>query len=334
MSSKKLLVVIGATGTQGGSVIETILSDPAWRIRGVTRNPSSSRAQTLAAKGVELAQADINDPSTLTQAFDGAHAIFGLTDSWSLLNPKNESKLKPGQRLIEWAFEEELQYGKNIFDAAAQVPTLERLVYSTLPHLKRLSGGKYDKGYHFDAKGFAVEYAKEKYPELWGKTSLVQLGFYLSNFIGHPWMTPKKNEVTGAYEFRLPAKHYVYPMVAAETDTGLFVQALLAAPAGKNLAAYRQWISGEDFVDLWAKTLGVKATLKFGSVDAALPDFREELDHIFDFGLEYGYFGHSVDKSLIDPHQLDPNLQLGTVEEWIKAQDWSGLEDPSSKWAH
>ena len=56
--SSKLLVVFGATGLQGGSVIKTLLADSAlakqYKIRGITRDPKKPAAQELAAQGVEL----------------------------------------------------------------------------------------------------------------------------------------------------------------------------------------------------------------------------------------------------------------------------------------
>lgn len=59
MSDKKLLVVFGATGQQGGSVITSILNDQKvasqWKIRGITRDPSKPNAKALEAKGVETA---------------------------------------------------------------------------------------------------------------------------------------------------------------------------------------------------------------------------------------------------------------------------------------
>jgi uncharacterized protein YbjT (DUF2867 family) len=57
MADKRLLVVFGATGKQGGSVIKSILDDPVtaaqYSIRGITRDPSKPAAQELAASGVE-----------------------------------------------------------------------------------------------------------------------------------------------------------------------------------------------------------------------------------------------------------------------------------------
>jgi uncharacterized protein YbjT (DUF2867 family) len=58
MSSKKILVVFGATGNQGGSVINSVLSDPIsaeqFQIIGITRDPSKPSAVALAEKGVKL----------------------------------------------------------------------------------------------------------------------------------------------------------------------------------------------------------------------------------------------------------------------------------------
>ena len=58
-SGKKVLTIFGATGNQGGAVINTILNDPQassqFQLRGITRNASSSKAKALADKGVELA---------------------------------------------------------------------------------------------------------------------------------------------------------------------------------------------------------------------------------------------------------------------------------------
>ncbi|KAL7954071.1 hypothetical protein V8C34DRAFT_295394 [Trichoderma compactum] len=54
----KIITVFGATGNQGGSVVEAILADPAlsqeFKIRGVTRDVNKPGAKKLAAKGVEL----------------------------------------------------------------------------------------------------------------------------------------------------------------------------------------------------------------------------------------------------------------------------------------
>ena len=61
--ASKLLVVFGATGNQGGSVIESVLADPRaakeYKIRGITRDPSKANAKALEAKGVEMVTVSI-----------------------------------------------------------------------------------------------------------------------------------------------------------------------------------------------------------------------------------------------------------------------------------
>ena len=72
----KLLTVVGATGTQGSSLIDAASEDGSFRIRGLTRNPSSEKAKALAAKGVEVVQADINDYASLVKAFEVSTALL------------------------------------------------------------------------------------------------------------------------------------------------------------------------------------------------------------------------------------------------------------------
>lgn len=116
MSSLPLLVVIGATGMQGGSVVSQFLSlsPPTYRLRGLTRNPSSEASKALAAKGVEMVAANLDDVSSLNRAFEGATAIFSVTDFWGPYHdPKNKDKGKEnGMLRNEWAYECELQQGQ------------------------------------------------------------------------------------------------------------------------------------------------------------------------------------------------------------------------------
>ena len=54
MSSQKILAVFGATGAQGGAVVETMINVPGWKLRALTRNPDSSKGKALADRGVEV----------------------------------------------------------------------------------------------------------------------------------------------------------------------------------------------------------------------------------------------------------------------------------------
>lgn len=214
----KLIVIVGITGVQvrtpnspgsfrllhikclsahelrqGASVADAFLKEPKWRIRGLTRDPSKPAAQALTAQGIEMVRGDLDEPDTLTAAFDGAHAIFAMTDFWQpYFNPSNKEKLKEGQTMNEFCFDIEVRHGKNSAHAAAKVETLERYVYSGLSNATKWSKGKYTWVYHFDGKAKVVEYIKEELPELAKKMSVVQVGLYYNHWKFSPLTAPRK----------------------------------------------------------------------------------------------------------------------------------------------
>ena len=56
----KLVVVVGATVQQRGSVVKTPLATGHYAIRSITRNLDSRASQVLIAKGVSMVHADLN----------------------------------------------------------------------------------------------------------------------------------------------------------------------------------------------------------------------------------------------------------------------------------
>lgn len=69
--SPKLVVVLGATGKQGGSVVDALLkSSESYSVRAVTRNPNTDKGRALAARGVEVVAADLDDYNSLLKAFE------------------------------------------------------------------------------------------------------------------------------------------------------------------------------------------------------------------------------------------------------------------------
>ncbi|MFI7673157.1 NmrA family NAD(P)-binding protein [Actinophytocola sp. NPDC049390] len=73
----RLVVVLGATGRQGGAVARHLLAG-GRRVRAVTRTPGSAAAQALAAAGAEVVRADMADLVGLRSALAGAHGVFSV----------------------------------------------------------------------------------------------------------------------------------------------------------------------------------------------------------------------------------------------------------------
>lgn len=91
------------------------LSPRTYRLRGLTRNPSSPASQALISKGVEMVAANLNDASSVQRAFEGAHAIFGTTDFASAYSdPQTKAKAKEqGIPSNEQAYYVEMQQGRS-----------------------------------------------------------------------------------------------------------------------------------------------------------------------------------------------------------------------------
>src|SRR6059036_1796111 len=59
--SAPLIVVVGATGLQGGSVINNLAaSSLPYRMRGLTRNATKPKAKALADRGIEIVSCNLS----------------------------------------------------------------------------------------------------------------------------------------------------------------------------------------------------------------------------------------------------------------------------------
>lgn len=166
----KLIVVLGATGGQGGSIVKTFLKLPGWRVRGLTRNASSEKAKALSARGVEVVEANTDDQASLEKAFHGASAIFAFTNYYDYF-----FQLGPEKSMAR-----ELEQGSNLARAAATVPNLERYVWSTLPNTALVSKGNAVVP-HFQGKANVDLFIKEYLPNLYEKTTFVIFTIFAAN---------------------------------------------------------------------------------------------------------------------------------------------------------
>jgi uncharacterized protein YbjT (DUF2867 family) len=88
-----------------------LLSD-GWRVRALTRNTKSEKAQALSALGAEVAQGDMADLHTLRPVFEGAYGVYNV------------------QNPMISGFEGEIRQGKNVAEAASQAG-IQHLVYGS-----------------------------------------------------------------------------------------------------------------------------------------------------------------------------------------------------------
>lgn len=167
----KIIAVTGATGSQGGGVVNVMKKVPGWKVRALTRNPASEAAKKLANEGVEVVQADFDDESSLMRAFEGVHAVFAVTNWWEhLFQGKTQDE----------AGEIEEEQGMKLARAAAATESLEHYVWSTTPSAKRRFKGKLLTP-HMDYKANVDARIKAELPELAAMTTYLYFGYYPQN---------------------------------------------------------------------------------------------------------------------------------------------------------
>jgi uncharacterized protein YbjT (DUF2867 family) len=146
-NNEKLIAVIGATGQQGGGVVRALQASTQFKVRALSRNPGKHRE--LAD---EVVEADLNRPETLKAAFEGAHGVF-LVTNWE----GGTDELKQATAAVR----------------AAKDAGVKHFVWSTLPNVEAISGGKFDVP-HFTSKAKIDRIVKEA-------------GFRYHTFVVAPW---------------------------------------------------------------------------------------------------------------------------------------------------
>lgn len=202
MESKPTVLVVGATGAQGGSVARFLLDDGAFDVRCLSRNLQSDAARALQQKGAKLVQGDLSAPAGLRSALDGCAYVFGVTNFWE-------------------HFAAEREHGKNLIDAV-KAAGVEHFVFSTLYSAKRISGGKLEVP-HLDIKAELEDYTRA----LGIPTTFVHVAYYYENFLS--FFVPQK-QPDGSYVFGFPQGDTPLAATAVE-DTGGIVLPIFKDPA-------------------------------------------------------------------------------------------------------
>ncbi|MFQ6395631.1 NmrA/HSCARG family protein [Nocardia sp. KC 131] len=102
-----IVLVTGATGTQGGATARALLA-AGWRVRALVRDPDTAGARVLAGAGAELARGDMGDRTALDTAAAGVHGVFSVQPT------AGYPGTPPG-----FTVDDELRLGRNVADAAA-----------------------------------------------------------------------------------------------------------------------------------------------------------------------------------------------------------------------
>ncbi|KAB8258561.1 hypothetical protein BDV32DRAFT_125481 [Aspergillus pseudonomiae] len=205
------LVIFGATGQQGGSILETIHHDPTlskqYSIRAITRDLTTKAAKEISSQGIETVQADMDDPASLPRALAQAHTVILIT------NTIYDEQLKS----------REYRQTKNVGDAAVAAGATH-IIFSSAVHASKLWNGRTMD--IFDSKADAEAYLRT----LPIKVSSFAPGMFMQNMT--TMMAPRLGP-DGTYSVAgVLDPDTKVPLIDAANDSGTYITALLRDEEG------------------------------------------------------------------------------------------------------
>jgi len=282
----RVVLVTGATGRQGGAVIRHMLLK-GWKLRALTRNTKNHAAQELARSGVELVQGDLEDPSSLSRAVQGAYGVYSVQDFWAV------------------GAKREVQQGKNIADAAKKA-NVQHFVYSSVGGAERNTGiphweSKWEVEKHIRGLGLPA-------------TMIRPAAFMETYYIDQVEIGILKGKLADPVRGDKP-----YQTIATD-DIGAFVALAFERPnefIGKELEIAGSELTNVEAAKVFSAVLG--KPVKFQKLP--LPLVRLILGR--EFYVMFRWFNEAGCKAdIAGLRRQYPEIHLHTLEQWLHKEGW------------
>ncbi len=281
-AESQIVLVTGATGSQGGAVARELLRR-GFAVRGLTRNPNSNRAKAMSSIGVEMIRGDFDDAQSLVTAMDGAHGVFAVTDFW------------------EHGYDKEVQHGKQLIDSA-RAASVQHFVFTSVASADTGTGIP-----HFDSKAEVEIYLRDSGIRF----SIVRPVEFMDNI-----RFSRDSVLSGIY-FDPRASGRSHQWIAVR-DIGYFVGEAFDNPdewLGKAIDIAGDQLTIAEFVDALSRATGADVRHQQISWRAYEDASGEQMTGMLRWFDDTGY---QVDVSAL--RTLHPNLL--TYEQYLKQLDW------------
>ncbi|HEY3506565.1 MAG TPA: NmrA family NAD(P)-binding protein [Actinocatenispora sp.] len=189
------VLVVGATGNQGGAAARHLLAD-GWRVRALIRDDTSPAAVALGAAGAELVRGDLDDRASVDAAVAGAYGVYSVQSA----NPN------------------EVAQGFTVADAA-HAAGVAHLVYSSV-------GGVENQHAYYVGQGWGPVdkwLVEQHIHELGVPATILRPAGFMADFT-----SPERFFQRGS--LNVPWRDDLVMQLIAIDDIGAFVAAAFAAP--------------------------------------------------------------------------------------------------------
>lgn len=285
MGPKLIVVVLGATGKQGGSVAR-ILLERGHQVRAVTRNPNSAEAKQLANAGASLVTAALEDAVALARALEGATSLFSMT------TPRDGTSAEARQGVIA-------------ADAAKAAGV--HLVFTSVGSANRHTGIP-----HFESK-YVVE---NHIAQIGVRATILGPVYFMENlYFG------KEQLAKGIYAVPLPPERSLAQVAVA--DIGAVAVRVLENEsrfAGRRFDLASDELTGNEAVTVLSRVTGRPFAYYQTPLDIIRQRVGEDRARMYEW---FDRVGYTVDRAAL--RRDFPDVAFHDFQSWARAQDWDAL---------
>jgi uncharacterized protein YbjT (DUF2867 family) len=288
------VLVVGATGNQGGAVVDHLLaSEAAFAVSGLTRDATSDAAQALENRGVTMVEGDLDDPATLRDPVADAEAVFAVTNFWTQ------------------GYDAQVRQGKNLADVASE-EGVDQFVLSGV--------GSHDEDTgipHFDSAGEIDRHIRE----LDLPWTILKPVFFMENFEAFA------EDIVEDGQVALPLAEGVDLQMVTNDDLGHAAAIALANPdeyVGESIDVAGDERSLEETAEILTAVTGREVEAVHVPIEDAYETFGEEFTVMCEWFNEVGY---SADIPALEERF---GFEFTTIEEYFREAGWENKEGMDS----
>ena len=288
---RRLVLVAGATGRQGGAIARGLLRD-GHAVRALTRNPASPAAVALTGLGASVVVGDLNDPSSLVDAVEGVDTVVLVSTPYE---EGPEAEIRQGTALVD----------------AAKNAAVEHFVFNSVASGNRKTGVP-----HFDSKGVI-----ERHLEATGMPYTIVAP---SAFVDD-WLTDLDalGDLKGGHlsMAMTPTRELQQISIAEVAAVSVLVTEQREPFLGERIELASDSISGLEMAKIISQESGQNIEYRELSAAQAQEFMGYDLATMFTWFETTGF-----DVEVAALQQRFPTVGWTTFEQWAQAQDWSALE--------
>lgn len=289
----RTVLVTGATGNQGGAVVDHLLSSShEFDVLGLTRDASGEAAETLEERGVEMVEGDLDDPDSLRAHVAAADAVFAVTNFWTQ------------------GYERQVRQGKNVADVAAE-EEIEQFVFSGVGSHHEETGIP-----HFDSTWEIERYAAGL--EL--PMTVLQPVFFFQNLEAFA-----EDVLEGT--LALPLAEGVSLQMVDVDDVGRAAAVTFERPeefVGERFALAGDELTLEETAAALSEITQTDVEAVHVPIEDAYESFGEEFTVMCEWFNEVGY------SASIDENEATFGFEFTTLPEYLEAHGWADKDGMAS----